>query len=43
MADILYCTTTANFGQPEIKLGTLPEPAAASVSREPSGSPAPWS
>ncbi|KAK4123629.1 ClpP/crotonase [Parathielavia appendiculata] len=24
MADILYCTTTANFGQPEIKLGTIP-------------------
>ncbi|KAK3682682.1 ClpP/crotonase-like domain-containing protein [Podospora appendiculata] len=24
MSDILYCTTTANFGQPEIKLGTIP-------------------
>ncbi|KAK3985521.1 putative enoyl-CoA hydratase [Cladorrhinum sp. PSN332] len=24
MADILYCTTNANFGQPEIKLGTIP-------------------
>ncbi|KAK4180036.1 ClpP/crotonase-like domain-containing protein [Triangularia setosa] len=24
MADILYCTKTANFGQPEIKLGTIP-------------------
>ncbi|AEO57519.1 hypothetical protein MYCTH_2303755 [Thermothelomyces thermophilus ATCC 42464] len=24
MADILYCTATANFGQPEIKLGTIP-------------------
>ncbi|KAK4143621.1 ClpP/crotonase-like domain-containing protein [Dichotomopilus funicola] len=24
MADILYCTRTANFGQPEIKLGTIP-------------------
>ncbi|KAK4033192.1 ClpP/crotonase-like domain-containing protein [Parachaetomium inaequale] len=24
MADILYCTATANFGQPEIKLGTVP-------------------
>ncbi len=24
MADVLYCTTTANFGQPEIKLGTIP-------------------
>ncbi len=24
MADILYCTPTANFGQPEIKLGTIP-------------------
>ncbi|KAL1848883.1 hypothetical protein VTK73DRAFT_10053 [Phialemonium thermophilum] len=24
MADVLYCTETANFGQPEIKLGTIP-------------------
>ncbi len=24
MADIMYCSTTANFGQPEIKLGTIP-------------------
>ncbi|KAL2271821.1 hypothetical protein VTJ83DRAFT_1192 [Remersonia thermophila] len=24
MADILYCTRSANFGQPEIKLGTIP-------------------
>ena len=24
MADILYCTAAANFGQPEIKLGTIP-------------------
>ncbi|OAA65921.1 enoyl-hydratase isomerase family protein [Niveomyces insectorum RCEF 264] len=24
MCDTLYCTETANFGQPEIKLGTLP-------------------
>jgi enoyl-CoA hydratase len=24
MADILYCTKTANFGQPEVKLGTIP-------------------
>jgi len=24
MGDILYCTETANFGQPEIKLGTVP-------------------
>ena len=24
MADILYCSTSANFGQPEIKLGTIP-------------------
>ena len=24
MADILYCTATANFGQPEIRLGTVP-------------------
>ncbi|KAI1212922.1 ClpP/crotonase [Annulohypoxylon truncatum] len=24
MADILYCTERANFGQPEVKLGTVP-------------------
>ena len=24
MADILYCTENANFGQPEVKLGTIP-------------------
>jgi enoyl-CoA hydratase len=24
MADILYCSKSANFGQPEIKLGTIP-------------------
>jgi len=24
MADVLYCTASANFGQPEIKLGTVP-------------------
>lgn len=24
MADVLYCTATANFGQPEIRLGTIP-------------------
>ncbi|KAJ4411321.1 hypothetical protein N0V85_003846 [Neurospora sp. IMI 360204] len=24
MADIIYCTKTANFGQPEIKLGIIP-------------------
>lgn len=24
MADFIYCTATANFGQPEIKLGTIP-------------------
>lgn len=24
MTDILYCTSSASFGQPEIKLGTIP-------------------
>ena len=42
MCDFIIAADTAQFGQPEIKLGTCPVPAAASASRAPSEKPRRW-
>ena len=42
MCDFIIAADTAKFGQPEIKLGIIPAPAARSACRARSRSPRPW-
>ena len=42
MCDMIFAADTAKFGQPEIRLGTLPGPAARSACRAPSARPRRW-
>jgi enoyl-CoA hydratase len=42
MCDFIIAADNAKFGQPEIKLGVIPAPAARSACRAPWASPRPW-